>query len=137
MASLAGGLDEMKNSLANPGTGAELGASVSGPQSYSLVPGKKDVPLMTELNFSDVVPTNFSSGYLYSAKSQQKSSYGNFQCKIQDLTKHKIHRYRVKKKTQQIPNGSRSQWKRKRPQKKQTPKEAVSAWAVICLDRMG
>uniref|UniRef100_A0A3B5BC92 Paired box 5 n=1 Tax=Stegastes partitus TaxID=144197 RepID=A0A3B5BC92_9TELE len=39
MASLAGGLDEMKNSLANPGTGAELGASVSGPQSYSLVPG--------------------------------------------------------------------------------------------------
>lgn len=40
MASLAGGLDEMKNSLANPGTGAELGASVSGPQSYSLVPGK-------------------------------------------------------------------------------------------------
>lgn len=40
MASLAGGLDEMKNSLANPGSGAELGASVSGPQSYSLVPGK-------------------------------------------------------------------------------------------------
>uniref|UniRef100_A0A3Q3EBX5 Paired box 5 n=1 Tax=Labrus bergylta TaxID=56723 RepID=A0A3Q3EBX5_9LABR len=39
MASLAGGLDEMKNSLANPGSGAELGASVSGPQSYSLVPG--------------------------------------------------------------------------------------------------
>ncbi|TKS68133.1 Paired box protein [Collichthys lucidus] len=38
MASLTGGLDEMKNSLANPGTGAELGASVSGPQSYSLVP---------------------------------------------------------------------------------------------------
>ncbi|KAM7394222.1 hypothetical protein PAMP_021035 [Pampus punctatissimus] len=38
MASLAGGLDEMKNSLANPGSGAELGASVSGPQSYSLVP---------------------------------------------------------------------------------------------------
>ena len=42
MASLSGGLDEMKNSLANPGTGAELGAGVSGPQSYSLVPGKKD-----------------------------------------------------------------------------------------------
>lgn len=41
MASLTGGLDEMKNSLANPGTGAELGGSVSGPQSYSLVPGKK------------------------------------------------------------------------------------------------
>uniref|UniRef100_A0A3Q2V391 Paired box 5 n=1 Tax=Haplochromis burtoni TaxID=8153 RepID=A0A3Q2V391_HAPBU len=44
MASLAGGLDEMKNSLANPGTGAELGASVSGPQSYSLVPGKTHIP---------------------------------------------------------------------------------------------
>lgn len=41
MASLAGGLDEMKNSLANPGTGAELGASVPGPQSYPLVPGEK------------------------------------------------------------------------------------------------
>lgn len=40
MASLTGGLDEMKNSLANPGTGAEIGASVAGPQSYSLVPGK-------------------------------------------------------------------------------------------------
>lgn len=49
MASLAGGLDEMKNSLANPGTGAELGASVSGPQSYSLVPGKEDAQLITEL----------------------------------------------------------------------------------------
>lgn len=43
MASLTGGLDEMKNSLANPGTGAELGASVSGPQSYSLVSGKAHV----------------------------------------------------------------------------------------------
>lgn len=40
MASLTGGLDEMKNSLANPGTGADIGASVTGPQSYSLVPGK-------------------------------------------------------------------------------------------------
>ncbi|XP_061686403.1 paired box protein Pax-5-like [Syngnathoides biaculeatus] len=39
MASLAGGLDDMKNGLANPGTGAELGAAVAGPQSYSLVPG--------------------------------------------------------------------------------------------------
>uniref|UniRef100_H2LL05 Paired box 5 n=1 Tax=Oryzias latipes TaxID=8090 RepID=H2LL05_ORYLA len=39
MASLAGGLDEMKNSLTNPGTAGELGSSVSGPQSYSLVPG--------------------------------------------------------------------------------------------------
>lgn len=43
MASLTGGLDEMKNSLANPGAGAELGASVSGPQSYSLVSGKAEV----------------------------------------------------------------------------------------------
>lgn len=43
MASLTGGLDEMKNSLANPGAGAELGASVSGPQSYSLVSGKLEV----------------------------------------------------------------------------------------------
>lgn len=42
MASLTGGLDEMKNTLANPGTGAELGAGVSGPQSYSLVPGRID-----------------------------------------------------------------------------------------------
>lgn len=40
MASLTGGLDEMKNSLANPGTAAEIGAGVTGPQSYSLVPGK-------------------------------------------------------------------------------------------------
>ncbi|XP_061535452.1 paired box protein Pax-5 [Phycodurus eques] len=40
MASLAGGLDDMKNGLANPGTGAELGAGVAGPQSYSLVPGR-------------------------------------------------------------------------------------------------
>lgn len=43
MASLTGGLDEMKNSLANSGAGAELGASVSGPQSYSLVSGKAEV----------------------------------------------------------------------------------------------
>lgn len=43
MASLTGGLDEMKNSLGNPGAGAELGASVSGPQSYSLVSGKVEV----------------------------------------------------------------------------------------------
>ncbi|KAG7268079.1 hypothetical protein CRUP_027557 [Coryphaenoides rupestris] len=41
MASLAGGLDEMKNSLANPGSGSELGASVAGPQSYPMVPGKE------------------------------------------------------------------------------------------------
>ncbi|KAI4882194.1 hypothetical protein NFI96_008170 [Prochilodus magdalenae] len=39
MASLAGGLEEMKSSLANQ-TGAELGPSVAGPQSYSLVSGR-------------------------------------------------------------------------------------------------
>ncbi|XP_036407115.1 paired box protein Pax-5-like isoform X2 [Megalops cyprinoides] len=39
MASLAGGLEEMKSSLANAG-GAELGASVPGPQSYQLVSGR-------------------------------------------------------------------------------------------------
>ncbi|XP_012686743.1 paired box protein Pax-5 isoform X2 [Clupea harengus] len=39
MASLAGGLEEMKSSLANQ-AGAELGASVSGPQSYPLVSGR-------------------------------------------------------------------------------------------------
>lgn len=50
MASLAGGLDEMKNSLANPGAGAELGGSVSGPQSYSLVPGKRR-PTTSALHF--------------------------------------------------------------------------------------
>ncbi|KAM6972700.1 LOW QUALITY PROTEIN: paired box protein Pax-5 [Aplochiton taeniatus] len=40
MASLAGGLDEMKSGLSNAVTGAELGASVPGPQSYPLVPGR-------------------------------------------------------------------------------------------------
>ncbi len=40
MASLAGGLEEMKNSLANQ-TGAELGSTVAGPQSYPLVSGKQ------------------------------------------------------------------------------------------------
>uniref|UniRef100_A0A3B4DCM2 Paired domain-containing protein n=1 Tax=Pygocentrus nattereri TaxID=42514 RepID=A0A3B4DCM2_PYGNA len=39
MASLAGGLEEMKSSLANQ-TGAELGPSVAGPQSYPLVSGR-------------------------------------------------------------------------------------------------
>lgn len=57
MASLSGGLDEMKNSLANPGTGAELGASVSGPQSYSLVPGKKDQYLTQLLTLEIKGPT--------------------------------------------------------------------------------
>ncbi|GAA6067518.1 paired box protein Pax-5 isoform X1, partial [Tachysurus ichikawai] len=39
MASLAGGLEEMKSSLANQ-TVADLGPSVAGPQSYSLVSGR-------------------------------------------------------------------------------------------------
>ncbi|XP_016421318.1 paired box protein Pax-5-like [Sinocyclocheilus rhinocerous] len=38
MASLAGGLEEMKHSLANQ-TGAELGSTIAGPQSYPLVSG--------------------------------------------------------------------------------------------------
>ncbi|XP_064815110.1 paired box protein Pax-5-like [Oncorhynchus masou masou] len=36
---LAGGLEEMKTNLANPGSAGELGASVPGPQSYPL-PGR-------------------------------------------------------------------------------------------------
>uniref|UniRef100_A0A4W4E5S3 Paired domain-containing protein n=1 Tax=Electrophorus electricus TaxID=8005 RepID=A0A4W4E5S3_ELEEL len=39
MASLAGGLEEMKTSLSNQ-TGAELGPAVAGPQSYPLVSGR-------------------------------------------------------------------------------------------------
>ncbi|XP_035283069.1 paired box protein Pax-5-like isoform X2 [Anguilla rostrata] len=39
MATLAGGLEEMKSSLANAG-GADLGTSVPGPQSYQLVSGR-------------------------------------------------------------------------------------------------
>ncbi|KAG9347183.1 hypothetical protein JZ751_006110 [Albula glossodonta] len=39
MATLAGGLEDMKSSLTNPG-GAELGTSVPGPQSYQLVSGR-------------------------------------------------------------------------------------------------
>ncbi len=46
MASLAGGLEEMKNSLANQ-TGAELGSTVAGPQSYPLVSGKQTTLLKT------------------------------------------------------------------------------------------
>lgn len=39
MASLAGGLEEMKSSLANQ-TAADLGPGVVGPQSYPLVSGE-------------------------------------------------------------------------------------------------
>uniref|UniRef100_A0A3Q1G5S8 Paired box 5 n=1 Tax=Acanthochromis polyacanthus TaxID=80966 RepID=A0A3Q1G5S8_9TELE len=62
MASLAGGLDEMKNSLANPGTGAELGASVSGPQSYSLVPGR-DLASTTLPGYPPHVPPTGQGSY--------------------------------------------------------------------------
>uniref|UniRef100_A0A673LIW2 Paired box 5 n=1 Tax=Sinocyclocheilus rhinocerous TaxID=307959 RepID=A0A673LIW2_9TELE len=44
MASLAGGLEEMKHSLANQ-TGAELGSTIAGPQSYPLVSGNIQVSL--------------------------------------------------------------------------------------------
>nr|XP_046269300.1 paired box protein Pax-5 isoform X3 [Scatophagus argus] len=62
MASLSGGLDEMKNTLANPGTGAELGASVSGPQSYSLVPGR-DLASTTLPGYPPHVPPTGQGSY--------------------------------------------------------------------------
>ncbi|KAM4584534.1 paired box protein Pax-5 isoform 2-T2 [Odontesthes bonariensis] len=62
MASLAGGLDEMKNNLANPGSGAELGASVSGPQSYSLVPGR-DLSSTTLPGYPPHVPPTGQGSY--------------------------------------------------------------------------
>ncbi|XP_054459856.1 paired box protein Pax-5 isoform X2 [Anoplopoma fimbria] len=62
MASLAGGLDEMKNSLVNPGAGAELGASVSGPQSYSLVPGR-DLASTTLPGYPPHVPPTGQGSY--------------------------------------------------------------------------
>nr|XP_040043278.1 paired box protein Pax-5 [Gasterosteus aculeatus aculeatus] len=62
MASLAGGLDEMKNSLANPGAGAELGGSVSGPQSYSLVPGR-DLSSTTLPGYPPHVPPTGQGSY--------------------------------------------------------------------------
>ncbi|XP_055013848.1 paired box protein Pax-5 isoform X4 [Boleophthalmus pectinirostris] len=62
MASLAGGLDEMKSSLANPGTGADLGAGVSGPQSYSLVPGR-DLASTTLPGYPPHVPPTGQGSY--------------------------------------------------------------------------
>ncbi|XP_037111428.1 paired box protein Pax-5 isoform X4 [Syngnathus acus] len=62
MASLASGLDEMKNSLANPGTGAELGGSVAGPQSYSLVPGR-DLASTTLPGYPPHVPPTGQGSY--------------------------------------------------------------------------
>ncbi|XP_072318811.1 paired box protein Pax-5 isoform X3 [Eucyclogobius newberryi] len=60
MASLAGGLDEMKSSLANPGT--DLGAAVSGPQSYSLVPGR-DLASTTLPGYPPHVPPTGQGSY--------------------------------------------------------------------------
>ncbi|XP_023812245.1 paired box protein Pax-5 isoform X4 [Oryzias latipes] len=62
MASLAGGLDEMKNSLTNPGTAGELGSSVSGPQSYSLVPGR-DLASTTLPGYPPHVPPTGQGSY--------------------------------------------------------------------------
>uniref|UniRef100_A0A8C5BD24 Paired domain-containing protein n=1 Tax=Gadus morhua TaxID=8049 RepID=A0A8C5BD24_GADMO len=62
MASLAGGLDEMKNSLANPGSGVELGASVPGPQSYPLVPGR-DLASTTLPGYPPHVPPTGQGSY--------------------------------------------------------------------------
>ncbi|XP_054636035.1 paired box protein Pax-5 isoform X2 [Dunckerocampus dactyliophorus] len=62
MASLAGGLDEMKNSLTNPGTGAELGANVAGPQSYSIVPGR-DLASTTLPGYPPHVPPTGQGSY--------------------------------------------------------------------------
>ncbi|KAK7929433.1 hypothetical protein WMY93_005828 [Mugilogobius chulae] len=62
MASLAGGLDEMKSSLANSGTGADLGAGVSGPQSYSLVPGR-DLASTTLPGYPPHVPPTGQGSY--------------------------------------------------------------------------
>lgn len=42
MASLAGGLDDMKANITSP-TSADLGASVPGPQSYPIVTGNEFV----------------------------------------------------------------------------------------------
>ncbi|XP_068606622.1 paired box protein Pax-5 [Brachionichthys hirsutus] len=62
MASITGGLDEMKSSLTNPATGAELGASVSGPQSYSLVPGR-DLASTTLPGYPPHVPPTGQGSY--------------------------------------------------------------------------
>ncbi|XP_012996018.2 paired box protein Pax-5 isoform X3 [Esox lucius] len=62
MASLAGGLEEMKSSLANPGSGAELGASVPGPQSYPLVSGR-DLSSTTLPGYPPHVPPTGQGSY--------------------------------------------------------------------------
>ncbi|XP_056135844.1 paired box protein Pax-5 [Lampris incognitus] len=62
MASLAGGLDEMKSSLANAGTGSEIGANVTGPQSYPLVPGR-DLASTTLPGYPPHVPPTGQGSY--------------------------------------------------------------------------
>ncbi|XP_051983196.1 paired box protein Pax-5-like isoform X3 [Xyrauchen texanus] len=61
MASLAGGLEEMKNSLANH-TGAELGSTVAGPQSYPLVSGR-DLASTTLPGYPPHVPPTGQGSY--------------------------------------------------------------------------
>ncbi|XP_028832302.1 paired box protein Pax-5 isoform X1 [Denticeps clupeoides] len=61
MASLAGGLEDMKNNLSNQ-TGAELGASVSGPQSYPLVSGR-DLASTTLPGYPPHVPPTGQGSY--------------------------------------------------------------------------
>ncbi|XP_016360198.1 paired box protein Pax-5-like [Sinocyclocheilus anshuiensis] len=61
MASLAGGLEEMKNSLANQ-TGAELGSTIAGPQSYPLVSGR-DLASTTLPGYPPHVPPTGQGSY--------------------------------------------------------------------------
>ncbi|KAA0722381.1 Paired box protein [Triplophysa tibetana] len=61
MASLAGGLEEMKNSLANQ-TGVELGSSLAGPQSYPLVSGR-DLSSTTLPGYPPHVPPTGQGSY--------------------------------------------------------------------------
>ncbi|KAI7810630.1 paired box protein Pax-5 isoform X2 [Triplophysa rosa] len=61
MASLAGGLEEMKNSLANQ-TGVELGSTLAGPQSYPLVSGR-DLASTTLPGYPPHVPPTGQGSY--------------------------------------------------------------------------
>ncbi|KAI1883721.1 hypothetical protein AGOR_G00234460 [Albula goreensis] len=61
MATLAGGLEDMKSSLTNPG-GAELGTSVPGPQSYQLVSGR-DLASTTLPGYPPHVPPTGQGSY--------------------------------------------------------------------------
>ncbi|XP_056623047.1 paired box protein Pax-5 isoform X2 [Triplophysa dalaica] len=61
MASLAGGLEEMKNSLANQ-TGVELGSTLGGPQSYPLVSGR-DLASTTLPGYPPHVPPTGQGSY--------------------------------------------------------------------------